>query len=208
MKAGNTNGRAKQNGVRIGLVAGLLLAWGTVSPAAAQTVAAVTVPTPAPAKSWAKKVFGRPDWIEVAHAYESPKAICRLVENEIRYKTEDVDAWSQAEETWTRGRGDCEDFALLIQSLCLQSGIPTKVHLYFPSTGGREGHAVLVGEWNGKVWFSSNGSYEEVKSEQDVRARVARMLSCKEKNLWAMKLNETDVARYLQKTPAQPVASR
>ena len=109
--------------------------------------------------------------------------------------------------TWARGKGDCEDMAICVQELCRQSGMSSKVHLYFPATGGREGHAVLVGEFNGKTWFSSNGSYEEVKSEQEVRQRMAKMLSCKESQLWVMKLNESEVAKYIEKSPARAVAA-
>lgn len=205
MKTGSKNERGNGSKKLMGLMA-LLLAGLTLSPVSAQTVASATVSEPAP-KSWSKKMFGRVDWTEIEQAYSSPREICRLVEKNIRYTTEEQDNWSPASATWTRGRGDCEDFAICIQELCRLSGLNTKVHLYFPATGGREGHAVLVGEWNGKTWFSSNGSYEEVKSEDEVRGRVARMLSCKEKQLWVMKLNERDVTKYMEKSPARSVAT-
>ena len=173
----------------------------------AESVASATATEQESTKSWSKKMFGRPEWADVAQEYSSPREICRLVEKNIRYSTEDADQWSAAGQTWARGRGDCEDMAILVQELCNISGMETKVHLYFPSTGRREGHAVLVGEWNGKTWFSSNGSYEEVKSEEDVRRRVARMLSCKEKLLWVMKLSERDVLAYVEKSPSRAVAT-
>ena len=187
------------------LVIGLVSLW-SVGPVSAQTVASATTESGS-GKSWTKKMFGRQEWSEIARTYESPREICRLVESNIRYTTEKSDLWTESSETWTRGRGDCEDFAILIQDLCKLSGMDTKVHLYFPAAGGREGHAILVGEWNGKIWFSSNGSYEEVKSEKDVRNRIARMLSCKEKQLWGMKLTERDVAKYVESTPARAVAA-
>lgn len=202
------NSKAIAKTVRMALVAALWTGFAAVAQAEELTVASLTQPEPVATKSWAKRVFGRLEWSEVLKGYESPREICRLVEQNIRYKTEETDQWSKGEETWVRGRGDCEDFAVMIQELCALSGMQTKVHLYFPATGGKEGHAVLVGEWNGKVWFSSNGEYEEVKSEDDVRRRVARMLSCKEKQLWVMKLNETDVANYMSKAPARAVAAR
>jgi hypothetical protein len=83
----------------------------------------------------------------------------------------------------------------------------TKVHLYIPQGVGKEGHAVLVGEWKGKIWFSSNGSYEAVKSEDDVRRRVASMLSTKASKLWVMKLSDRDVAKFIERAPARAVAS-
>ena len=195
---------SKSRKVALGLI--LLASLGLAS-GYAQDVASVTTEAPVAEKSWSKKVFGREDWASIEHAYESPREICRVVESNIRYKTEKADQWSAAGETWGRGAGDCEDFAIMIQKLCQISGFETKVHLYFPATGGREGHAVLVGEWNGKMWLSSNGSYVEVKSEQEVRQRVARMLSCKEKQLWGMKMNDRDVVRYIEKGAPQSVAT-
>ena len=202
-KSGKTGGIGKLIARTAILLAGLV----TFSAAQAQTVAIATTPAPATEKSWAKRVFGRPDWTEVEHAYASPREICRLVDQNISYATEKTDNWSPAASTWARGKGDCEDMAICVQELCRQSGMASKVHLYFPATGGREGHAVLVGEFNGKTWFSSNGSYEEVKSEQEVRQRMAKMLSCKESQLWVMKLNESEVAKYIEKSPARAVAA-
>lgn len=204
MKAGNKNGRMGMSGMLVAALLGL----ATLTTASAQSVASQTSETPKASKSLAQKMFGHSEWTEVQHSYESPREICRLIERNISYKTEKQDKWSTGSETWANGRGDCEDFAIMIQELCQLSGMSTKVHLYFPATGGREGHAVLVGEWNGKIWFSSNGSYEEVKSEEEVRSRVASMLSCKAKQLYGMKLNERDVAKYIAKSPANSVAAR
>lgn len=208
MNAGQKAGWANEIAKKIGVLALVIAGGAMVSPVAAQSVASATQSDASVSPSWAKRTFGHMEWAEVAHQYATPREICRLVEKNVRYKTESVDAWTGAEQTWVNGRGDCEDFAILIQELCRLSGIETKVHLYFPATGGREGHAVLVGTWNGKIWFSSNGSYEEVKSEDEVRHRVARLLSCKEKQLWVMKLNDRDVANYVEKAPARAVASR
>jgi predicted transglutaminase-like cysteine proteinase len=198
-------GQGSKATTRIALIAALLL--GSASMANAQSVAAATQSEASISPSWAKRTFGSMDWTEAAQSYATPREICRLVEKNVRYKTEKVDQWATAEETWTRRFGDCEDMAVLIQELAQVSGMQSKVHLYFPPTAGKEGHAVLVGEWNGKVWFSSNGSYEEVKSEDEVRKRVAKMLSAKADKLWVMKLSERDVARYIENSPARAVAT-
>ncbi|HMP76025.1 MAG TPA: transglutaminase domain-containing protein [Kiritimatiellia bacterium] len=198
-------GRAGKLTTGIALVAAMFL--GAVPASNAQTVAAATQSETSISPSWAKRTFGSMNWSEAAQSYASPREICRLVEKNIRYKTEKVDQWATAEETWTRRFGDCEDFAVLIQEIGRLSGLETKVHLYFPPTAGKEGHAVLVGEWEGKIWFSSNGSYEEVKSEDEVRKRVAKMLSAKADKLWVMKLSERDVARYIENSPARAVAT-
>lgn len=203
MKKNQNSGRneiGRRSVLRVGL-----LVWSLVSVASVSAQSMATV-APTVSQSWFSKAFGRTQWSEVAKAHDTPREICRVVDRNVRYVTERQDQWAAPEATWARGRGDCEDFAIAIQELCRLSGIPAAVHLYFPAGAGREGHAVLVGEWNGKTWFSSNGSYEEVKSEQDVRRRVASMLSCKEKQLWGMKLSPRDVAAYLDHAPGRSVA--
>ena len=195
MNTTTTSGLKGGSGLLVLLAAVLLSA----APVGAQTVASITSTQIVGEASWATRMFGKLSWEQVAAECSSPREICHLVEKNVRYKKEKQDQWATPEQTWTSGKGDCEDFALCIQDICSLKGISTKVHLYFPATGGKEGHAVLVGEWNGKVWFSSNGEYEEVKSEDEVKQRVARMLSCKEKQLWGLKLSERDVAKYLEK---------
>ncbi len=201
MKAGQKSGWMSGSKKMLATLILVVSGWSFAESASAQSLATVAS---VPSKSWMQRTFGREDWSTVAKAYETPREICRMIERSVRYTEEKADQWSTSQDTWNRGRGDCEDFAICIQELCRQSGLPARVHLYFPA-GGREGHAVLVGEWNGKIWFSSNGSYEEVKSEDEVRARVARMLSCKAKNLWVMRLTQTDVEKYLAKNSARPL---
>lgn len=202
--------KAKTGWVRvIAAVAAAVLLGGVTETASGQSVAAAGQSDSAISPSWTKRTFGRMEWAEVASLkFENPREIARLIQKNVRYKTESADAWAAAEETWVAGRGDCEDFAVLIQELCKLNGMETKVHLYFPKNAGKEGHAVLVGRWNDKIWFSSNGEYEEVKSEEDVQRRVASMLSTKSANLWVMKLSDRDVAKYIERAPARAVASR
>lgn len=208
MKKGQKNGWASGIGKKIATLAVVAIGFALVAPASAQTVALATPEAALTKPSWAKRTFGRMEWAEaVAQPFSTPREICRFVEKNVRYKTEAPDVWSAAEDTWAAGRGDCEDFAIAIQELCRLNGMEAKVHLYFPASGG-PGHAVLVGSWNDKMWFSSNGAYEEVKSEQDVRKRVARVLSVKEDKLWVMKLNDEQIANYVAKAPARAVASR
>lgn len=204
MKTTKNGGWARGVAVFSAIVIGAM-----VEPATAQSVAAATHSEASISPSWTKRTFGRMEWAEAAaQSYGSPREIARLVQKNVRYKTEKVDSWATAEETWVAGVGDCEDFAILIQELCKLNGMDAKVHLYFPQGAGKEGHAVLVGEWNGKLWFSSNGAYEEVKSEEDVRRRVAGMLSTKASNLWVMKLSDRDVAKFIERAPSRAVASR
>lgn len=208
MKAEQKIGWAGEVAKVVRALALVAIGMAMVAPVSAQSVSAPTPASESTSPSWAKRTFGKMEWAEASSlTFPAPREVCRLVEKNVRYKTEKVDVWSNPEETWANGRGDCEDFAIAIQELCRLSGLETKIHLYFPMNGG-EGHAVLVGTWEGKTWFSSNGAYEEVKSENDIRRRVARVLSTKESNLWVMKLSDRDVANYVAKGLGRTVAAR
>ncbi len=151
-------------------------------------------------KSWFKRAFERPTWDEVAAQCVTPQDVCRLVERYVVYRTEDVDTWYSAKETWAAGRGDCEDFAVVIEQLCHDLGFDVSVALYFPAGGRGEGHAVAVGTWQGQLWMSSLGSYEKVDSMDEVRERVARMMECDDEEVWSSRLNHEDVQRFVARS--------
>ncbi len=111
-----------------------------------------------------------------------------MVSSQISYRSEDVDRWYSARDTWIRGQADCEDFAICISEMCRELGFESKVYLFFPKGRG-QGHAVVVGIWNGKTWMSSNGSFDWVSSFDEVRESVAAMLWSKPKNLWHATMN-------------------
>lgn len=167
------------------------------SPQAGRTTA--TVEKPATQKSWFQRRFARPTWGELLAACATPRDVCTMVQRYVSSKTESVDRWSGAEETWQKGRGDCEDFAVLIEQLCTALGFDATIQLYFPIKRFGEGHAVVVGRWNGQMWVSSLGSYEEVKTPDDVQKKVARVIGCSAKNLWCKPLERSDVQRFLER---------
>ena len=151
-------------------------------------------------KSWFKRAFERPAWSELAAQCVTPQDVCKLVERYLVYRTEDVDLWRAAKETWTAGRGDCEDFAVVVEQLCHDLGIKVSVDLFFPAGGRGEGHAVVVGNWQGQLWMSSIGSYERVESMDEVKERVAHMLGCDGDEVWSSHLDHDDVQRFVARS--------
>lgn len=177
------------------------------SQVSARPVAAISSSASARARlPWFKRMFYRPSWPEVVEQSDSPEAICDLVGRYVSYRTEDVDTWNSAEYTWQQGRGDCEDLAICIQELCHKMGFSATVNLYFPSDSPREGHAVVVGTRDGQMWMSSNGSFEVVRSIDDVKEAVARVLGCKKDEMWGSVLAHADVQRRIGVSSARSVA--
>ena len=152
-------------------------------------------------------MFYRPSWTEVVERCESPKAICDLVGSCVSYRTEDVDYWRSAEETWQRGRGDCKDFAVCIENLCHQRGFNATIHVYFPSDRPEEGHAVVVGNWKDQMWMSSNGSFEVVRSIDDVKESVSHLYDCRKNEMWGAVFTHAAVERHIHESHTLSVAS-
>jgi transglutaminase-like putative cysteine protease len=105
----------------------------------------------------------------------TPKGLCNAIRDRVRYCPERNDYWQHTEETWIRKQGDCEDYAIAVHDLCRYFGIDTEIYVLH-ATGADMAHAIVVGRWNGKIWFSSNGSYQECDNVSDVyRAAAAEM---------------------------------
>lgn len=121
---------------------------------------------------WLKKTFSKMNWEEIPSAVSSPKDICKKVRSSIEFRTEQGDQWASGSETWTRGWGDCEDFAACVTDLCHARGLDAKI-LVFTCRGSRDAHAVAMGTYNGKLWLSSNGWYTTVDDMDEAKAAVA-----------------------------------
>lgn len=162
----------------------------------------------APARGFFAR-FRKPAFNELSAMCAQPADVCRLADRFISDRREARDTWTTAEDTWTRGRGDCEDFSVLIESLCSELNFDAHVRLYYPTTPGLEGHAVVTGQWNGKFWVSSMGSYREFSTDAEAKASVAREMGYKPSHLWSVDLKKTDVARFInrEKTSPAPVGS-
>lgn len=112
-------------------------------------------------------------WDVVTYTAREPDNICSAVRQRVKYAQDlaPEDEWKEARDTWNTGRGDCEDFAVVVRTLCEEQAIKADVYCFYPSGG--TGHAVTIGEWQGQLWMSSNGSFETVHSIEDAKQRIA-----------------------------------
>jgi hypothetical protein len=122
---------------------------------------------------WWKRTFGTLNWEEVVSAVSSPSEVARRVRHHVDFRDDVGDQWAEGKETWDRGYGDCEDMAAAVVAMCKRIGIDATVMVFCP-TSRRAAHAVAVGKWNGKMWISSNGWYETVKSMDDAKREIAK----------------------------------
>jgi hypothetical protein len=150
-------------------------------------------------KSWFQRFFSQPTWDEAVSSCRNPGDVCRLAERYIMYQAEEADRWSTARETWESRRGDCEDFAVLINEMCRQRGWDSRIELYFPADLKEEGHAVVLGRYNGTAWISSLGSYEEIKFPGEEKKIVANELNCDPDELWSCRIKYSDVQRFVRR---------
>jgi transglutaminase-like putative cysteine protease len=189
----------------LALVAGGLLAATAALAEDPLETASITERTPTKRRGWFQRLFVKPTWEEARRDCATPADVCRMVRRHVVYREDAVDRWATAEETWQRGAGDCEDFAVCVQKLCRELGIEASVQVFYALTPGRGGHAVVVGEWEGRPWLSDNGSYERLKEPADVAARVSRDLWCKADEMWTVTLNDADIAKLTgENVPLSP----
>ena len=158
-------------------------------------------------RPWYKRFFCKPTWDQMEFEGDTPENICALVGKHIGYTGEEVDTWTPAEQTWGKGTGDCEDFALCILKVCQDKGFDASIHLFYSLKDFGQGHAVVIGEQNGKLWVSSNGDYEVVDSLDGVKECVASVLDCGPSDLWSVNLDSDDVTRFVSGSTIAPVAS-
>ena len=158
-------------------------------------------------RPWYKRFFCKPTWEQMVVEGDTPENICALVGKHIGYASEEVDLWTPAEETWSKGSGDCEDFALCVLKVCQDRGYSAAIHLFYSLKDLGQGHAVVIGELDGKLWVSSNGDFEIVESIDGVKERVANALDCTPGDLWSVNLDSDDVTRFVSGSTIAPVAS-
>ncbi|MCE9616187.1 MAG: hypothetical protein K8T26_18085 [Lentisphaerae bacterium] len=107
----------------------------------------------------------------------SPAALCATIRRHVRYASDSgpEDQWKDAQLTWSSGVGDCEDFALCVKQRCAELGITAEIYRVYPADG-QLGHVVVLGEWLGRTWMSSNGGYTEVKTHAEAVRLVAESM--------------------------------
>ena len=112
----------------------------------------------------------------------TPKEICSSVRNRVDYRSDVGDEWATGNETWEREYGDCENMATTVSEICFEKGIKTEMFVLYPENE-REGHVVVVGLLDGKLWFSSNGWFDKASSMSDIKKKIAHEFRWKDKNI-------------------------
>ena len=122
---------------------------------------------------WFNRTFCALTWEQVQTVNKTPKSVCAAVRHQVRYAEDIGDNWTTGKETWDKKKGDCEDYAACVVDLCQAAGIEASIHIYCPK-GSWEAHAVVIGSWNGQLWISSNGWYENIESMDEAKKVVAK----------------------------------
>ena len=118
------------------------------------------------------------DWNATIHGCHSPESLSCTMKSRVRYSAE-TRIWGSYEEmpsgveVWERRSGDCRSFAICMLDLCAAKGINAKIYIFTSPSAGKA-HAVVIGEWLGQKWMSSNGVYSPVRSLADASGQVAR----------------------------------
>ena len=132
--------------------------------------------------SWFKRAFCNLNFEEACIVYETPRKICHAVKQRISYRPDMFEEWTNGEQIWKRGYGDCEDFVIVISDICSDNKISTEMYLLYPENGFK-GHMIIVGGKDKQLWFASNGNYYEASSFSDIKKKIIRQLRWKNKKV-------------------------
>ena len=86
----------------------------------------------------------------------SPQEIGQYIHDNIQYTKDNLDHWQRPEETLSRGKGDCEDIALLAKYYLNKIGIKTRI-IMFTGTKNEQDKCHCI-----CVMLESNGTYSQV----------------------------------------------
>lgn len=104
--------------------------------------------------------------LEAVNLYVNSRV--RFVEDRVQYGVED--RWSPAAETLSRGRGDCEDFAIAKLAMLRRAGFAER-DLYLVIARDlvrRQDHAIAVARANGRLWVLDSGT-DQLLDSADVQ---------------------------------------
>jgi len=131
------------------------------------------------------RIFKTLTWDQIIQKVHTPIEICSAVKHHVKYHKDVIDEWASGEETWNKKYGDCEDIAVTISELCTIKNIQTEIFIIYPEND-LEGHAIVVGRWKSKLWFSSNGWFKYASSGAEIKRKIAHEMRWKQKNIIAM----------------------
>ena len=138
---------------------------------------------------WLRRNYGKMAWYEIVDSAVSPEEVCSAVRRHVKYRKDGTDEWATGKETWKRGYGDCEDIAACVQELCKELGFNASVRLFYGKKT-RKAHAIVIGDWNGRKWLSSNGSYHGSVSAEDNKKNMASLLVSWERDIGSVAMSE------------------
>ena len=105
-------------------------------------------------------------------AFERLQAVNWYVNKRVRFTDDSQDGrrdvWSPASETLSRGRGDCEDYAIAKLQMLRRAGIADR-DLYLvvvKDLARRADHAILVARANGHMYVLDNGTDQLLDTEE------------------------------------------
>lgn len=106
----------------------------------------------------------------VARAYPSPEQLAHFLQSHMVFQEDlslfgQVDYWQGPEEALARGRGDCEDYALLARDLLIRQG----KEAFLFSLYGEPGYAHTV------CVFVEDGRYSVLNQDRLIRYRASSL---------------------------------
>ena len=104
--------------------------------------------------------------LEAVNMYVNSRV--RFVEDRVQYGVEDI--WSPAAQTLSRGKGDCEDFAIAKLAMLRRAGFAER-DLYLVIARDlvrRQDHAVAVARAGGRLWVLDSGT-DQLLDSADVQ---------------------------------------
>ena len=135
---------------------------------------------------WFHRTFGTLSWNEVIESADSPKDVCAWVKRHVKESDEPDDKWRSGADVWERGHGNCKNFAAAVADLCRDKGFDATILVVGPRDDSMA-HAIVVGQWNGKMWMSDNGRFEIVDSMDDVKHKISKDLGWRNRDLFVQK---------------------
>jgi hypothetical protein len=151
--------------------------------------ASVASEIPSSHVSWIHRTFGELNWSEVVELSKAPRDICRYVNRQVSYRSDFNNETNvpDGKVVFARGYGDCDDIAKSVVALCHEKRFAAEMVILWPKgdiaglwpKGEIIGHAIVIGNWAGQLWMSSNGKYEIVPSVSHAIKRITLRMGWK-----------------------------
>lgn len=171
MRCGNTQCTANRPG--IAAVAVVLTLMACLSPAGETASSARVEP------GEHRTASTHLTWNGVSSIVNCPRDICSQVRLHLRSMIEAPDHWASPRQIWERGYADNSDFAACVKELCDRKGFQAGVYVFYAEDGEDRfiAQVAVMGSWNGELWVSINGSWDEAQFFDGIRSRVASLMN-------------------------------